>query len=175
MPKPTVKTEIYLREHLLPLQVRYALVMSMLSLLMGLTYREFSRPFFRDLSLDAQLLYSHAMRIVHGHTFFLGFVTPVAMATLAYILLPQLDRATVDRLRKLFIAYLVSASANVALMLYKGLSFIAGAGQDLDAIDARLFFGSVGLRSSLYAIVHITFAVALTWYGIVLYKRAKPA
>jgi hypothetical protein len=174
MPKLQKET-VLLRERLLALQIRYAIVMSIVSLLLGLTYREFSRPFFEGLRLEEQLLYGHAMSIVHGHTFLLGAAIPGVLVTFTYVLAAVLDRALIERLRKLFIAYLVSASANVALMAYQGLSFIAGAGRDLDAIDAGLFFSSIALRSSLYAIVHITFAVTLTWYGVLLYKRAKSA
>jgi hypothetical protein len=164
----------FLRERLLALQIRYAIVMSMVSLLLGLTYREFARPFFEGLRLEEQLLYGHAMSLVHGHTFLLGTAIPGVLVIFTYVLAAMLDHALIKRLRQLFIAYLISASANVVLMAYQGLSFIAGAGRDLDAIDAGLFFGSVALRASLYAIVHITFAVTLAWYGLLLYKRVKP-
>jgi hypothetical protein len=158
----------------LKLQIRYSSLMLILSLIMGLIYREFSRPFFEGLPLVDQLHYGHAMSIAHGHTFLLGAAIPLGMALMTFLLHAELsEAATLTRLRRLFIAYIVSASANVALIVYQGLSFIAGAGQPLDAIDAGLFFGSVMVRSSLYAIFHITFAVAVIWYAVIIFRAAK--
>ncbi len=163
-----------LNKHVLKPQIRYSCVMLILSLIMGLVYREFSRPFFKGLTLAAQLEYGHAMSIAHGHTFLLGTAIPLGMAFMAYILKSYLDQtATLTRLRRLFSVYIISASANVALIVYRGLSFIAGAGKPLDTIDANLFFGSVMIRSSLYSIVHITYAVVVIWYAVIMAKAAK--
>lgn len=57
-------------------QIRYATVMGILALLLGLVYREFARPFFGGLGLEDQRRYGHFMSLVHGHTFLLGVVIP---------------------------------------------------------------------------------------------------
>lgn len=151
-------------------EARYAIVMLITSLLVGLVYREFSRPFFKGLTLEEQWRYGHPMSLAHGHTFFLGTAIPVVLIVLTYLYRSALGKDRIARLRRLFIAYRIAATTSVALIIYQGLSFIAGAGRPLDEIDAGLFFGSVALRSSLYAIAHITLAVAVIWYGVTLYR-----
>jgi hypothetical protein len=151
-------------------EARYAIVMLVTSLLVGLVYREFSRPFFEGLTLEEQWRYGHPMSLAHGHTFFLGTAIPVVLIVLTHLYRSALGKDRAVRLRRLFIAYMIAATASIILIIYQGLSFIAGAGRPLDEIDAALFFGSVALRSSLYALAHITLAVAVIWYGVTLYR-----
>jgi hypothetical protein len=151
-------------------QARYAIVMLITSLLVGLVYREFSRPFFEGLNLEEQWRYGHPMSMAHGHTFFLGAAIPVILIVLTHLYRSSLGKDRITRLQRLFIAYRIAATTSVILIIYQGLSFIVGAGRTLDEINAGLFLGSVALRSSLYAIAHITLAVAVIWYGIIIYK-----
>ena len=151
--------------------VRYAGVMIGVALLMGLIFREVSRPFFKGVSLEDQLLYGHAMSTVHGHTFLLGAAIPLGLAVMTYLARQTLTPKAIRQLRTLQAIYIGSSVAAVALMLYKGLAFIVSTGLGLEAIDDGLFFGSVALRSSLFGVVHTSLAVSLVWY-IVKVNRA---
>lgn len=140
---------------LFSLQIRYAAIMSILALVMGLVYREISRPFYKGLTLEQESLYGHNMSLVHGHTFLLGAVIPLAMAVLAFLVMPYLNEKRLKNMLMRFKAYIIASAAALLLMIYKGLVFIMGAGQPLDVIDASLFFGSPILRGILFGLSHV--------------------
>ncbi len=137
-------------------QVRYAAVMTIIAFVMGLIYREFSRPFFRALLLEERLRYGHFMELVHGHTFLLGAAIPLLMAVLTYLTAAQLQEKDLAQMQVRFKAYIGASAAALVLMVYKGMAFIVGAGQPLDTIDAGLFFGSHLLRGILFGAAHLT-------------------
>jgi len=137
-------------------QIIFASVMSVTALILGLVYREVSRGFFKNLNLEQQLIYGHDMSLVHGHTFLLGVVIPVVLACFVLIVLPNLNEKRLKNINIRFSAYMIAALVALALMVYKGLSFIIGAGIPLETIDAGLFFGNRVLRGTLFGLSHIT-------------------
>jgi len=153
-------------------QIRFAAVMSVLALIMGLVYREVSRPFFADLSLEQQILYGHDMSLVHGHTFLLGAIIPIVMAMLALLVMPNLPDKRLQNMNIRFSAYMIAASVALALMLYKGLAFIFGAGLPLETIDASLFWGNSILRSTLFGLSHVTIFWAVGEYMAGIFRAA---
>jgi hypothetical protein len=160
-------------QRLTRLQVRYAALMGILSLVMGLIYREFARPFFEGIPLEQQLTYSHVMEQVHGHTFLVGAAVPAVMALLTFLVLGNLDAKVLGKMLLRFKVYIISSAVTVALMLYKGLAFVAGAGQPLDAIDAALFFGSRWFRASLFGLAHVVLFWAAGEYLFHVFRAAK--
>jgi uncharacterized membrane protein (DUF485 family) len=164
-----------LAKKLFSAQIRFAGVMSILALVMGLVYREVSRPFFANLSFEQQSLYGHNMSLVHGHTFLLGAVIPLALALFTLLVLPNLPEKRLKNFNIRFDAYMIAASVALLLMVYKGLTFIIGAGQPLAAIDASLFGGSSLLRGILFGLSHATifWAVGEIMAGIMLATREK--
>jgi len=162
-----------LYRRLLWAQIRYAALMSILSLVAGLFYREFSRPFFKGLTLEDQLLYGHALELVHGHTFLLGVAIPATLALLTFLVVGQLAEKDLARMQVRFRWYTISSAVALVLMLYKGIGFVVGAGQSLDVIDERLFFGSTMLRATLFAASHMTLAWAFGEYAFRFFRATK--
>jgi hypothetical protein len=163
-----------LHQQIIRRQVRYAALMSVVALVMGLFYREFSRPFFKDLGLEQQMLYGHFFELVHGHTFLLGAAIPITMALMLFLVRGELvDINALLRLSVRFNAYIWASAAALVLMLYKGIAFVVGAGQSLDAIDASLFFGSRILRGVLFGAAHIALFWALGEYMYRLFRASK--
>jgi nitric oxide reductase large subunit len=155
-------------------QIRFAGVMSILALVLGLVYREVSRGFLKSLSYEQELLYGHNMSLVHGHTFLLGAVIPIVLALLTLLVLPNLPEKRLKNLNIRFDVYMAAASVALALMIYKGLAFIAGAGQPLEVIDASLFWGNRILRGILFGVSHATifWAVGESLAGIMIASKA---
>lgn len=164
-----------LAQKLFQKQIIFASVMSVLALLMGLVYREVSRVFFAKLTLEQQLVYGHDMSLVHGHTFLLGAVIPLVLAGFTLIVLPALTEKRLKNINIRFNAYMVAASVALALMVYKGLAFIMGAGLPLETIDAGLFWGNRILRGILFGLSHVTifWSVGEMMVGLALATRVK--
>lgn len=154
-------------------QIRYAAAMTIISLLMGLFYREFSRPFFRGTLLEEQLRYGHFMELLHGHTFLLGAAIPLLMAVLTYMTVAQLTEKDFTAMHVRFKAYIGASAVALALMLYKGIAFVVGVGQPLDAIDASLFFSSRLLRGLLFGGAHITLFWAVGEYLFRFFRASR--
>jgi hypothetical protein len=156
-------------------QIIFSAVMAVLALVMGLVYREVSRVYFQNLTMEQQLVYGHDMSLVHGHTFLLGVVIPFVLAGFTLIVLPNLTEKRLKNMNVRFTAYMVAASVALALMVYKGLAFIMGAGLPLETIDAGLFWGNRVLRGILFGASHVTifWAVGEMMTGIALATRVK--
>jgi len=90
-------------------QIRFASLMSILAMVTGLFYREFSRPFFSGIGLEEKWLYSHYMELVHGHTFLLGAAIPISMAVMTYLVKDQLTEKIYKSMLIRFKAYMISS------------------------------------------------------------------
>jgi hypothetical protein len=174
MEKP-MKNYPVLAQKLFRKQIIFAAIMSVLALIMGLVYREVSRVFFEKLTMEQQLVYGHDMSLVHGHTFLLGAVIPLVLAGFTLIVLPMLTEKRLKNMNIRFTAYMVAASVALALMVYKGLAFIMGAGLPLETIDAGLFWGDRVLRGILFGLSHVTifWSVGEMMAGLALSTRVK--
>lgn len=161
---------------LISMQITFAGIMSVLAFVFGLVYREVSRGFFKNLTIDQQLLYGHDMSLVHGHTFLLGAVIPTVLAVFIFMVSGDLTEKRIRNMTIRFKAYMVAASATLLLMVYKGLAFIVAAGQPLEAIDSSLFFGSPLFRGILFGLSHITlfWAVGEIVAGVIITLNKKP-
>lgn len=160
-------------------QFIYATVMMFLTLTVGVFFREFTRFVFADLNLETQVSAGYYISQAHGHAFSIGFVIPVALAAMTYMLREALDRPAINQLRTLVRVYMVGGTLTVLLLFYKGVVFAARLGQSpslsWDMIDESLYWGSVMVRSLVYSAAHIAFGVTIGWYLVVLIKRMRTA
>jgi heme/copper-type cytochrome/quinol oxidase subunit 1 len=160
-------------------QLFYATVMMFLTLTVGVFFREFTRFAFADLNLETQVSAGYYISQAHGHAFSIGFVIPVALAAMTYMLRKTLDQPATKRLRKLFRVYMAGGALTILLLFYKGIVFAAKLGQtpslSWDVIDESLYWGSVMIRSLVYSVAHIAFGVTIGWYLVILIKKMRAA
>jgi len=156
-------------------QIIFSTVMMVMSLIMGLVFREVTRGFFKNLTMEQQLIYGHDMSLVHGHTFLLGVVIPLVLASFTLIVLPDLTEKRLQNMNIRFSVYMIAATVALALMVYKGLAFIMGAGLPLETIDAGLFWGNRILRGVLFGLSHVTifWSVGEIMAGLAISTRVK--
>jgi hypothetical protein len=160
-------------------QLFYATVMMFLTLTVGVFFREFTRFAFADLNLETQVSAGYYISQAHGHAFSIGFVIPVALAAMTYMLRNTLDQPATARLRTLFRVYMAGGALTILLLFYKGIVFAAKLGQtpslSWDVIDESLYWGSVMIRSLVYSVAHIAFGVTIGWYLVILVKKMRAA
>jgi hypothetical protein len=153
--------------------------MMFLTLTVGVFFREFTRFVFADLNLETQVSAGYYISQAHGHAFSIGFVIPVALAAMTYMLRNTLDQPATARLRTLFRVYMAGGALTILLLFYKGIVFAAKLGQtpslSWDVIDESLYWGSVMIRSLVYSVAHIAFGVTIGWYLVILVKKMRAA
>jgi hypothetical protein len=156
-------------------QIVFSTIMIVVALIMGLVYREVSRVFFQKLTMEQQLIYGHDMSLIHGHTFLLGVAIPLVLACFTLIVLPGLTEKRLKNMNIRFTAYMFAASVALALMVYKGLAFIMGAGLPLETIDTGLFWGNRVFRGILFGLSHVTifWSVGEIMMGLALSTKVK--
>ena len=106
--------------------VRFASIMLIVGLVVGLFYREYSRKFLFTYPLQTQLSVGHHLSLAHGHTFLLGMVLPLALA-LVIVLLRNIHAGNDDLfgvLHRVFTFYMIGAVASLLLLYYKGTALI---------------------------------------------------
>ncbi len=155
--------------------IRYAIIMAIFGLLIGVSYQESSKK----LTLDDTPAGFHLeavihLALVHGHVFMLGVLMPLAMAG-ALMLARRAGGSEVSGrgLAWLVRGYLPLAAASLALQLYKGyhILLMARAGErDLAVIDHAFMGGSHVLRYGIYGVVHTGMAVGLGVFLVLLWR-----
>jgi hypothetical protein len=115
------------------------------------------------------------MSLIHGHTFLLGVAIPLVLACFTLIVLPGLTEKRLKNMNIRFTAYMFAASVALALMVYKGLAFIMGAGLPLETIDTGLFWGNRVFRGILFGLSHVTifWSVGEIMMGLALSTKVK--
>ena len=158
-------------------EVKFAMWGLVFMLIMGVFYREFSRPFFGDLSVEEQVFAGYMLSLAHGHSFALFFLIPIGLAFATYLVGDKLSEESIEKIAKLFKIYAIAAIGTYALLFYKGVWWVTqyepGAGIGLTEVDESLYGGSVALRSIVYAAFHTTFGVISIWYAVKLSKHMK--
>jgi hypothetical protein len=147
--------------------LRFAVVMMIVALLMGILFQESSKkaPFSAALPPGVHLESVISLALVHGHTFLIGVLIPLAVTWMLYLGLmlgyqPISEKSLTIGTR----LYLPASVGAVALMLYKGYHFLLGvrSGQmDFNALNESLFFGSHAARAAVYGLIHTALAVGL--------------
>ena len=161
--------------------LRFALVMVVVSLLAGILFQESSKKLGYDIlpagpHLEAVL----NLGLVHGHSFVIGVLIPIAMAG-ALVLARcacggrELRSKTLKWLTR---GYLPFATFSLALLLYKGYHVLLaarGGEKNFEVIYAGLFDGVTALRHALYGISHTGMAVSLAVFSIALFRSLGAA
>jgi hypothetical protein len=159
--------------------VRFAIIMIIIGLVIGIFYREYSKKLLYKFPLDTQVLVGHHFSLAHGHTILLGAVIPLLLALLAFLVYECYEKKSemFRLLRKVFNFYMIGAIASLILLYYKGSAFIyifqKNPAQSLNVIDKNLFFGIDLLRIFLYLICHAIWGVSLIYFVGVLFPKFK--
>src|SRR6056297_2750349 len=111
----------FLKKNLLYKQVKFALYGLIFMLIMGVFYREFSRPFFKDLSMEDQIFSGYMLSLAHGHSFSLFFLIPLGLCFFTFLIADKMDKEKTDKLIKVFRFYMIAAIGTYFLLLYKGV------------------------------------------------------
>lgn len=157
-------------EHYRPfyrLYLRFSVVMMIAALLMGILFQESSKkaPITEALPAGPHLESIFSLALVHGHTFIIGALVPLAVTWMLYLGLQlgyrPLSEKSLNWGSRL---YLPGAVMAVVLMLYKGYHYLLGvrSGQlDFEVLNQTFFFGSHALRAATYGLTHTAMAVGL--------------
>lgn len=160
---------------------RFALIMVIVGLVLGVYGREITRPLEKVMGLDQRLWVQNWVMMTHGHALFHGAVLPMMLAVAAYIFREDITKDTkaLTTLKKAFIVYMVGSVLMLVLSLYKGTSYVLMIANDpaltLEMVNETLFGGSIALRSILFAIVHPLYATGLVWYLLRVRKAVRSA
>jgi hypothetical protein len=158
--------------------IRYAIVMAIIGLLIGISYQESSKKLtHEDAPAGFHLEAVIHLALVHGHVFVVGVLMPLAMAG-ALVLARRVGGGEVSGrgLAWLLRGFLPLAAASLALQLYKGyhILLMARAGErDLAVIDHAFMGGSHVVRYGVYAVVHTGMGVALGVFLVLLWRSLR--
>lgn len=155
--------------------IRYAIVMVVVALLVGISFQESARKLTWDIApaglhMEAML----QLAVVHGHVFVSSVLLPIAL--LALLLLArmaggtELAPRTVSWLTR---GYLPAAAVTLALMLFKGyfiLLAVRHGETDMGAIHASLLGGPGPLRYTLYGVIHGAMGLTVCVYLLGLWR-----
>lgn len=147
--------------------LRFSIVMTLAALLMGITFQESSKkaPFSSVLPPGPHLESIINLALVHGHTFLIGVLIPLAITWMLYLGLILGFRPV--SAKKLWIGtslYLPSSVLAIGLMLYKGYHFllgVRGGETDFTVLNQSYFWGNHALRAASYGLIHTAMAVGL--------------
>ncbi|MBD3220609.1 isochorismatase family protein [bacterium] len=155
--------------------LRYAIVMAIIGLLIGISYRESTKKLpYEEAPAGVRLESVMNLALVHGHVFLMGMLMPIGLAA-ALVLARRAGGAEVSgrSLRWLTRGYLPFAAASVLLQLSKGyhVLLMARAGErDFAVIDGAFMGGSHVLRYLVYAVVHAGMGVTLGVFLVQLWR-----
>jgi len=158
--------------------IRFAIIMLIVVLIVGLFYREYSRKFLFKYPMTTQTSVGHHLSLAHGHTALLGTIIPFFLAFLIFIIKgSDRDNEIFRTLKKVFGFYIIGALASLFLLYYKGSAIIylfqRSPELSLEAIDKTLFFGNELLRLLLYFLSHTIFGVSLVYFLGMVFIRLK--
>lgn len=160
--------------------IRFAIVLAILGLLVGVSYQESAHKLTYEAAPDGlRPLAVLPLALVHGHFFTLGVLLPLGLAGALVLALKTGARPVGSlTLGVLTRGVLPFAAASLALQLYKGYFILLSVrhGQhDLGAVDAAFLGGSATLRLVLYAVIHTALGVTLGIFLVSLWRSLGQA
>ena len=153
-------------------QLRFALLMMAVALLTGICFQESGKKVHIDAAVPvgAHLEYILGLALVHGHTFLIGVLVPLALTWMLQLGLnlglPPLSPLS---LRTATALYVPGALAVVALMLVKSYHFILGVRHgvtDFNLLNQSFLGGGHALRAGLYGASHAAMAAGLAVFAV---------
>ena len=157
-------------------QLRFALVMIAVALLTGILFQESGKKVHitEAVPVGAHLEYVLGLALVHGHTFMVGVLLPLALTWMLQLAL-SLGFPPVSplALRATNALYLPGALAVVVLMLVKSYHFVLGVrhGQtDFNLLNQSFLGANHALRGAVYGLSHAVMAAGLAVFAISLWR-----
>ena len=157
-------------------QLRFALIMVVVALLTGILFQESGKKVHLTAAVPvgAHLEYVLGLALVHGHTFLIGVLLPLALTWMLHLGLtlgfPPVPPLTLKATTALF---LPSAVVVITLMLLKGYHFVLGVrhGNSDFALLGHTFLGTnPALRITLYGLSHTLMAAGLGIFVVSLWR-----
>jgi len=154
--------------------LQFASIMLIVGMLMGLITREIERldPYNTvpaGLNIETRL----DLSIMHGHTLIMGSILPCCVAVM--IVISKFIGVPDIRYRSLKISigmYIGGTIGALILLFYKGIhlavlvhDMVNDGTVNFADVDSKLFGGSLGFRSTIYAIVHIIMGAGLMMFA----------
>ena len=158
--------------------LRYAIVMAIVGLLVGVAYQESAKKLSLEktgagLHLEAVI----GLALVHGHIFTIGVLLPLALAGALLMARRAGGREIGQRsLDWLVRGYLPAAAVTLVLQLVKGyhvLLAVRGGQMDLAAIDHAFLGGQEVLRYALFGVSHTAMGVCLVVFLVALWRSLR--
>ncbi len=155
--------------------IRYAIVMAVIGLLVGISFQESARKLpFAAAGAGLHLESIITLALVHGHIFVMAVILPLVLAS-ALGLAWRTGSAEVPAwgLQALVRGYLPFTAATVALQLVKGYHILLAVrhGQtDLATVDAAFLGGASPLRYGVYGVIHAGMGLTLGLFLLALWR-----
>ena len=160
----------FFRTHL-----RFALLMIGVGLLTGILFQESGKKVHLTavVPVGAHLEYVLGLALVHGHTFVLGVLLPLALTWMLQLgLTLGFPPVSARALKASTALFLPSVSVVLILMLLKGYHFVLGVrhGLGFDQLSHSFLGGSPGLRAAIYGLSHTVLAISLAVFALSLWR-----
>lgn len=159
--------------------MRFAIVMMIFGLLMGITFQESSKkaPISGALPPGMHLEAIIDLALTHGHIFLIGALIPLALTWLLSLALSLGFEPVSERSLKIGARlYIPGAISAVLLMIYKGYHYVLGVrnGQfDFERLHDTFFFGSHAARGAAYGLSHTVMAIGLGFIAVGVWRTLK--
>ena len=162
-------------DRLLKLGITYVLIMLLIALGLGVTYREVSKAFLGSLPLEKQLVGAYYLSLMHGHTLMMGVLLPTALLVITYLVMRRglLEEGDFISLRRAFVVLMVGSSLAIALLTYKGVAVATNYPytMDLTQANSQLFMSDSTLREGIYGVAHLLLGIGIVWYVIKILSK----
>ena len=158
------------------IHLRFALVMIGVALLTGILFQESGKKVHisEAVPVGAHLEYLLGLALVHGHTFLIGVLLPLALTWMLQLgLLLGCPPVPARPLKAATTLFIPSAVVVVLLMLLKGYHFVLGVRHGtLDfALLGQSFLGCNHLvRMAVYGLSHTLMAAGLGIFAVALWR-----
>ncbi|MBS1784737.1 MAG: DUF2871 family protein [Acidobacteria bacterium] len=156
--------------------LRYAIVMILLGLLIGLSFEESAKraPVSAVLPAGVHLEAILPLALAHGHAILLGTVLPLVLVFMLHLGLTLGFRPLgAKTLKTATWLYLPGSALSVALLLYKGYHWVLGVRfghTDFVTWNAAFFGGNEALRAAIYGLAHTAMSVGLAVLVIAFWR-----
>lgn len=158
------------------LVIRYASIMTLVGLITGILYQESSKkaPFSEALQPGIHLETVFHLSLLHGHTFLLGVLIPMAVLAMLHFGL-SLNRGVVSKrvLKWGGWLYLPAAAIALLLILYKGYHILLSVRMgelDFEVIEQTYFAGQHTLRKVVYGLAHTSMSFGLGTLAVGIWR-----
>lgn len=157
------------------IHLRFALIMIGMGLLTGILFQESGKKVHltEAVPVGAHLEYLLGLALVHGHTFLIGVLIPMALTWILQLTLTLGCQPVSPRVLKATTAiYLPSASVVVGLMLLKGYHFVLGArhGETFAQLSGTFLGANPALRAAVYGLTHTALALGLGIFAVGVWR-----